>query len=299
MRFNFYKVFTILFVVVVSSCGAPKQIQNLSLEAKQANDSKEYAKALEAYDQVIEYYSGKNKVADGAIYEGAGIAAYETGDVKKSIEYLEQAKQTPTHGEKTISTLALAYKQIDNLSKELNNLELFVSKYSESHNINNVNAQLFDAYFRSENWDLALNIWSKLSTENQEDLKNLTQFMKVNCKLEKDKECGELAEKILKSDKSNVDALEVLAEKYFWLAEKSYQKEMKDYEQNRTAKQYKKLLKELEIINANYRTSRDYFLMLYKLNPDPKFANYLGNIFTRFEVKEKADYYYRKAKENN
>ena len=298
MRINFYSVFTVISFLILSSCGAPKHIQNLSLEAKHASESKDYAKALDAYTQVIEYYESKGKPVEGKIYENAGVAAWELNNENIAIDYLQKSKQTSTYGEKTISTLALAYKKIDNLSKELNNLELFVEKYPESQNIGQVNAQLFDAYFRSENWDLALNLWPNLAAEIQEDPKFLTQFMKVNCKLDNEKECGELAAKIIKFDKNNVEALEVLAEKYFWLAEKSYQKEMKDYEKNRTAKQYKILLKELDVINANYRTSRDYFLKLYKLNPDPKYANYLGNIFTRFEVKDKADYYYRKAKGN-
>jgi hypothetical protein len=81
------------------------------------------------------------------------------------------------------------------------------------------------------------------------------------------------------------------------MAEDSYQKEMRAYEKNKTTRQYRQLLKALEVINANFKTSRDYFERLYKLNPDPRYATFLGNIYTRFDNKKQANYYYRKAKE--
>jgi hypothetical protein len=71
---------------------------------------------------------------------------------------------------------------------------------------------------------------------------------------------------------------------------------MKAYQKNRTNKQYRQLLNALETINADLQRSRDYFERLYKSNPDPRYAQYLGNIYTRFDNKKRADYYYRRAK---
>ena len=44
-------------------------------------------------------------------------------------------------------------------------------------------------------------------------------------------------------------------------------------------KQYSILLKAFKQVNADFKLSRDYFLKLYDMNPDPEYAMYLGNIF--------------------
>ena len=71
---------------------------------------------------------------------------------------------------------------------------------------------------------------------------------------------------------------------------------MKAYKAKRTNSQYSRLLKALEQVYPDFRKSRDYYLKLYKIDPKKEYANYLGNIFTRLDDKEKAEYYYKKAK---
>ena len=124
----------------------------------------------------------------------------------------------------------------------------------------------------------------------------LTGYLKTLRALERPENIINLAKKINKIEPNNIDALEVLATEYYRIAEDSYQTEMKAYEQNRTNRQYRQLLAALEVINANFRTSRDYFEKLYKLDPNPRYATFLGNIYTRFDNKKQADYYYKKAK---
>jgi Flp pilus assembly protein TadD len=62
-------------------------------------------------------------------------------------------------------------------------------------------------------------------------------------------------------------------------------------------KQYRQLNDALKTINADFKRARDYFEKLYRVNPDPRYATYLGNIYTRFSNKQKADYYYGRAKQ--
>ena len=105
-----------------------------------------------------------------------------------------------------------------------------------------------------------------------------------------------IQKQILKLDASNITALEYYAEKYFWKAENLYVSEMKAYKNKKTSSQYKKLLKALEQVWPNYKKSRNYFLKLYKIDPKPEYAKYLGNIYTRYDDKEKAAYYNKRAK---
>ena len=62
-------------------------------------------------------------------------------------------------------------------------------------------------------------------------------------------------------------------------------------------KEYKRLLKALDKVYPTFRKSRDYFLKLYRIDPKPKYAKYLGNIYTRLGNEQKAKYYYNKANE--
>jgi len=123
-----------------------------------------------------------------------------------------------------------------------------------------------------------------------------TGYLKVNRKLGNNPKAEAIAKELLKADRSNIEALEFLGEYHFNRADELYVSEMNAYENNKTMQQYKKLTDALKRVNANYKTSRDYFEELYKLKPDKKYARYLGNIYTRFENKQKAAYWYKLAK---
>jgi len=295
---SLFKYFLLATAIFLFGCGASKRVEELNREGKLAFVNSDYQNALIAYEELINLQKSTGKEVDGSYYNFAGLAAWEVKDYRKTIDYLEIAKQKPAKNSKTLFTLAKTYHEIDNLSKEINNLEEYLAEYSAGEEVNQVKSQLFTAYVLSQNWELASKIWPELDSEVQNDKLFLTNYLIVNRKLGNEDQSEKIAAQLLKMDKNSVDALEVLAEKYFWLAEKNYQKEMEAYEKNKTNKQYSHLLKALEIINSNFKTSRDYFERLYKIDPKPRYATFLGNIYTRFDNKEKADFYYRKAKEN-
>jgi hypothetical protein len=287
----------ILFSICIFSCTVNKQLKQLNLEAQAAYQTNDFNAAIIAYDEIIRIKTESNREVEGNIYQNAGLAAWEEKQTSKTIDYLEKAKQTSSATAKTYTTLAKAYLEIDNLSREINNLEDYLEKYPDGEELTQVKAQLFLAYAKSANWEKAEMLWHLLDSKYHSEVKMLSGYMKVNGGLGKEDKMNKLANQLLKMDRNNTDALETLALYYYRTAEERYQNEMKAYESNRTNRQYKQLLDALEEINANFRTSRDYFERLYKLNPDSRFASYLGNIYTRFDNKKQADYYYRLAKE--
>ena len=278
-------IFFITLSLLSISCGVNKQIKQLGEDANAAFQSKDYANALRTYEQIISMQSDGGKKIEGDIYQKAGLAAWELKETSKTIDYLEKAKQTPVGNDKTLYTLALSYLEVDNLSKEINNLEEYIKRYPNGEDAGEVKGQLFLAYVKSLNWDQASAIWPQIDGKYQSQAKYLEGHMKVCESLKHFDQMNRAALQLLKMDRNNCSALETLAIHYYRMAEDRYQTEMKAYEKNRTNRQYKQLLNALEEINANFRTSRDYFERLYKLNPDPRFANYLGNIYTRFENK--------------
>lgn len=289
----------LIFLIILSGCAATNQNKQLSNDAKSAMASGDYQKALTNYENIIALNKANNKETEGSVYNNAGIAAWGLQQTEKSIDYLETAKKLSASTDETFSTIAKAYKKIDNLSKEISNLQEYMERYPQGKEITPVRIQLFDAYVRSENWEQGEQLWPLLDSAAHNTIQYLTGYLRIKRKLEKVEDRDNLAAKLLKMDKNNIEALETMAEKHYYFADETYVREMKAYEKNKTMKQYNQVTAAIKRVNQDYKIARDYFERLYKLNPDPRYANFLGNIYTRFENKEKASYYYRLAKKRN
>src|SRR6056297_461211 len=282
----------LLIVLIVPSCVTKK----LTEEGKAAFQSEDYKASLKAFEQVIESYESKNKKAGGIVYYKAGMAAMELGKQSKAREYLETAEYLEHPAPKLYSTLAKIYKNIDNLSKEIIALEDYHEKFPQGNQIDTIRIRLFETYVESENWKKAVDLWPEIDDKAQNDVELLAGYLKVNENLENKKVGDKLAGQIIKMDADNITALEWYAKKYYHKANELYESHMEAYKNNRTRSQYNKLMKAWKKIWPDFRKSRDYFKKLYKLNPKPEYAEFLGNIYTRMDQKKKAAYWYRKAK---
>ena len=304
MKSNNFLLIATSATFIFIGCTTSKQTSKINtdqsaqkfLDANTAYSSGDYQKALLTYEEVIEIKKNQNKRVDSTIYQNAGIAAWELKQTDKSIQYLELAKRYPVANEKTYSILAKAFLEKDNLSKEITNLDGYITKYPKGEEIQAARKQLFMAYVRSENWEPAFKIWPTLDSNSQNDSTLLAGYYKVNERLNYKNQLEKIAQQLLKLDNNNIEALEFFGEKHYYLAENSYMKEMKAYQANKNDKQYQQLLTAYKVYFENYRIAKEYFLRLYQIDPKPRYATFLGNIFTRYENKEKADYYYNLAK---
>jgi tetratricopeptide (TPR) repeat protein len=286
----------LILLSLIHSCKTTSSVSKISEEAKIAYNAGDYEKALAICEDEISEKESKGKNAIGPVYVEAGKAAIELQQIDKARKYLETARSLSYSSPDMYESLARVYKTIDNLSKEITALENYRKFYPQGEKAIVIAARLFETYVESENWDLANKLWPEIEPQGQNDVKLLSGYLLVNKKLEKNAGCDKLAQQILKLDPSNITALEWYAEKYYWKAENLYLSEMKAYKAKRTNSQYSRLLKALEQVYPDFRKSRDYYLKLYKIDPKKDYANYLGNIFTRLDDKEKAEYYYKKAK---
>lgn len=289
------KISKILYVVTIAflftSCATSKLIE----EGNQSYKAGKYEAALNSYDQVIESKESTGKKAKATVYMNAGKAALELEQTYKAQKYLESAKNLGFSSEDLYASLAKIYKTIDNLSKEITALEIYREKYPQGKLINTITKRLFETYVESINWDLAVELWPAVEEKAESDVNLLAGYLIVNKNLNNEDKADKLANQIFQLDKNNLTALEYYAEKYFWRAENLYTTEMNAYKKNRTTKQYKQLLAALDKVWPDYQKSRDYFLKLYKMDPKPEYAKYLGNIYTRYKDEKKAQYYYKRA----
>lgn len=281
----------VLIILIMSSCA----MQKLTEEGKTAYQANNYEAALNAWDQVIEKHENRGNKAEATLYYKAGLAAKKLGQTSKARKYLETAENMEFSSPELYIALSEIYKTIDNLSKEIIALEDYHEKYPQGEKIDTITIRLFKTYVQSENWKQALDIWPEIEDQAQSDVDLLTGYLIVNKNLKNEKVSKKLADKILKQQPNNITALEWYAKSYFWKAEKLYVKEMRAYKNNRTISQYRKVLKALDEVYPTFEKSRNVFLKLYKLDPKPKYAEFLGKIYTRLGEKKKARYYYNKA----
>lgn len=288
-----------LLTAVILSCSSGKQITSTIQEGQMAYQSGQYENALKYYEEVIAYYDQNDQSKECPVYLEAADAAIQLGQKDKAIDYLKKDQYSKHINPETYYALAGLYREKDNLSKELEELETYETKYPDGNRLPEVQARLFELYVESQNWEKAESEWNNLPIEAKSNTNKLEEYFIVNNALDKDSVCGVIAADLLKLDENNKIGLKWTAEKYFWKAEKRYAAELKAYETNKTNKQYKQLLKALNLVSADFKTSLGYFKKLYLADPEPQYAKYLGDIYNRLDDKKKADYYYRLAKGND
>lgn len=288
-----------LLTSLILSCSSGKQITSTIQQGQMAYQSGNYETALKSYEDVIAYYDQNDQSKECPVYFEAADAAIQLGQKEKAIDYLKKDQYSNHVYPETYYALAGLYREKDNLSKELEELETYETKYSDGNRLIEVRTRLFELYVESQNWEKAESEWNNLPIETVSNTSKLEEYFIVNSALERDSLCGVIAADLLKLDENNKIGLKWTAEKYFWQAEKRYAAELKAYEANKTNKQYKKLLKALDVVSADFKTSLGYFKKLYLLDPTQQYAKYLGDIYNRLDDRKKADYYYRIAKGND
>ncbi len=284
-----------LLLLLIAGCSGGKYVQIIK-EGEAAYLSGNYTASLENMEQVINDHQRRGKAADAYIYYMAGISAREIPQYDKTLTYLEKAQQSGYYDELMYVGLAEGYLHIDNLSKEITTLETYLEKYPEGLYAPGMRARLFETCEESENYELADELWLLLDDSYKEKTNILEVYLSINESRQNEALSDSLAQLILTQDANNEPALRWFAEKYYYKAENRYQEEMEAYEKKRTNSQYNKLLKAFKIITSDFKTSLDYFTKLYKLNPDPQYATFLGNIYTRMDDEKTAKYYYDRSK---
>ncbi len=289
------RLLAVVICLVLTGCAGNRYLERTA-DGEKAYREGEYKRALEISEEIIGEVEGKGRIASPSIYSLSGISAYRLEDYGKSLEYLEKANQQGYSDPEMVSCLAGNYRYIDNLSKEISALETYLEKYPGAADHRRLRERLFQTCLESEDFELAEDLWNGMDSLSRNEIKNLETYLKINRLKENTEICDSLAGRILeRGETENESALSWFAESYFWRAENEYLSQMKAYRDNRTHKQYEILLKAFRQVNADFRKSRDLFLKLYRLYPNPEYAEYLGNIFTRLEDREKARYYKARA----
>lgn len=281
----------ISLTLAFTACTPGKKLSQINTTAEAAYQAGNYAAALQSWEQVIQSHELAATTRECPVYGRAGQAALQLGQTRKAISYLEKDQYSVAVNATTYQNLATAYREIDNLSKEMDALETYVKKYPAGEDYRQVQKRLFETYVESERWDRVLEYWAGLPDESKEDPQLLEGFFTANKSLKNEDACDEIARTLLQNDAENMLALDYWGKKYYYKAEDRYRTEMMAYENKKTNKQYRILLSALDEVTADFKKSLGYFKTLYKLDPSPVHAKYLGYIYGRLDDKKKEKYY--------
>ena len=280
----------LIFIVLMAACSGPKIIAPALTSkdiAVKASNEQHYAEAVEAW----KFHFSEQTLAQipGADFALAAQMAFKAGDSGLAVNWFDQARYKNYADAEMYSTLAKIFRQQQNISKELSALEYYKTNFTG--NMSEVNKRLFELYIEIKMVDEALAAWAGMDENSKNDISNLKSYFKINQAKENKEICDSLSLVILEKEPANVDALEWNGNKYYWLGENRYLTEMEKYNKNKTNKQYKILLSELDLATADFKKALPYFEKLWEIEPGEKYASYFSNIYARFGDEAKVNYY--------
>ena len=280
-----------IILAILAGCSGSKVIAPAAVShktiAEKAADDGNHALATEAWKQ---YFRGQPITEiSGADYAEAAQIAFKINDENLAVSWFDQARYKNFASAEMYSTIAKIYRSQQNISKELNALEFYSTNFTE--NLNDLNTRLFEIYFEIKMNDKALEIWDKMDSKAKNEISNLKSYFMINREFENAVVCDSVSQIILQIEPENTDALEWNGEKYYWLGENRYKREMEKYNNNKTNKQYKILLAELDLATADFKKALPYFEKLWKIEPGEKYAGYFANIYARFGDEAKVNYF--------
>lgn len=284
----------ILLLLITGGCAMFSQLDKLEEQANEAYKDDRIEDSFELYEELIEAHVSRDNIVDNNLYQRAGMLAYRLEKIQKAINHFEAAREQTGLKPESLIALAKSYRQIDNLSLEIRTLEEYVNNFPEGDEISYMRSRYFETLVESENWKRAYEFWPELEGEPLQDNDLLEGYFRVNKELENDDLAKDLAEKLLEKNENNKLALDWTAKKYYYKGIDRYNHEMEAYQNNRTHRQYAQLREAWPVIHQNLRTSRDYFLRLYNIEPKDEYARFLANIYERLDNDAKARYYQEK-----
>ncbi len=285
-----FRIFpAILFLAFLFfSCGTSKVITTSpKTEAEKFEEAQNFQQATNSWKTYFEQTPVEQ--TEGADFARAAQSAYKSDNTALALGWFDQARYKNYSDFEMYLTLAEIYGKQKNISKELSALEYISENFPDKSG--RINNRLFQIYNEIKLTDNALLVWNELDETSKSDLTNLTSYFLIHKELKDSTVCDSLAPVILEKNSQQLDALEWMASKYYWMGENRYQLEMGKYNANKTNRQYKLLLKELDKSTADFKKSLSYFEKLWDIEPGEKYASYFANIYARFGDEKKAKFY--------
>ncbi len=286
MSYRFLPAIAIL-TIILFSCGSPKVLVSNKTNAETAAASGNYAEALKSWKSYLN--ETPIEAITGQDFAAAAKVANKSGNLVRALSWFDQARYKNYSDFEMYNDLAEIYRKQKNISKELTALEFIRRNFSDK--ADEINSRLFQVYNEIGLTGSALDVWNDFDADSKNELSNLIIYYGIRKQQNDSTVCDSIAPVILMKNPQQLEALEWMAIRYYWMGENRYKIAMGKYNENKTTKHYRVLLKELDKSTADFKISLTYLEKLWKLNPGEKYAGYFTNIYARFGDDEKSKYY--------
>lgn len=278
----------IVFIVTLSACSTSKVIVLSDKQiAEQATEQQNYLAAVEAWESYFHTTPVEEILGDD--FASAGKTAYQTGNSELAFRWLNEARYKNYSDFDMYQIFAEMARKQANISRELTALEFITENFPEQ--TTKINKRLFEIYYEIDRTDDALNVWQKLAPVEKNEENNLLLYFELYKSLNDTAVIDSISQELLKLDPNQKSALEWNASKYYWKGENRYQDAVETYNKNKTNRQYRILLAELDRSTEDFKKALTYLEKLWELDPGEKYASYFANIYARFGDEEKAKAY--------
>lgn len=292
-------IYVMLVALALSSCSSGKKLAQQQQAANQYFYEKNYDSAAVMYETIINQYEAKNISASPETYASAGKSFYYSGDEKKAIDYLYRAECMGYDDELTLILKIKYYGKIDNMSKELDNLEKYQSMYRNGDEIQYVRTRLVKRYVQMKEYQKVQRTYEQLSDPEASEIEYLEYYYTALSKNGNNDKAYQTAQKIFNLDPNNFTGLSNVARHTFDHAETAYVAAIKEYEAKKTNAAYRTMVEKTKPLLEEYKKAKIYYQKLYNLYKRPIDAEILSRIYTRLNDKKNAAVYAKLANQNN
>jgi hypothetical protein len=293
---NFRKIafvpFLILLIWGCKTTQVSRVIQSEKDIALSASSSGDYKQAVVSWQAYFDYQNRANQEIEAEEYAKAANDAYKAENTPLTISWFDAARQAGYTGEDMHLAMSEIFRKQNNLSRELTSLNYLADNYPETAASKGIYPRLFEIYMETDK-QKAYELWNKIDKSDQIKESYLNHYFTLNKSFENNSVVDSLADRLLLINPKHIEALEWNGEKYYWLGENRYQREMEKYNKRKTHVQYQFLLNELKIVAEDFKQSRDYFEKLWAIEKLPRYASFLSNIYARLDNRERAEYFKR------
>ena len=292
---SFRKISVLLFLLALAwGCKTTRVGMEVVVSEKEnalaASGSGDYLLAVQAWEAHFRQMELSKQPILAGDYAQAAHDAFRADNFHSAVAWYDAARLSGYAGADMYLALSEIFRKQDNLSRELTSLQYLETNYPEESLEHGVAQKLFEIYMRIDK-GRAYEQWDKLDKAAQGKETYLNNYFTLIRELEKNELADAVANDLLKLNPTHREALEWNAEKFYYMGENRYQREMEKYNKNKTHVQYQFLLNELKIVAEDFKTSRDYFERLWKLEQNSRYAAFLSNIYSRLDNPERARFY--------
>ncbi|ASB50897.1 tetratricopeptide repeat protein [Alkalitalea saponilacus] len=277
---------TLLVILIIASCAPGRQLTNLESNITQLYQQGNYNQVLSEYDRLEIMTRNSNDTISQPVSILAGKAAWHAGFYDQTHRYFEKTEIWQNNPD-IVLIKGKSYQQTGNQQQEYQHWINHIDKIKLTDSRRKVMLRIFEIEESSGDYESALQTWNRIPDNQQPDI--MFKKLQILEKTDRADEALALSGEILAENPDFEPAKFWKARFYYDKAENWYQDEMTKYNRNPNYTTYAYLRRELRLISADFRKSRDLFVELHEMQPgNVTYMQYLRNIYRRLEMRPEA-----------